>query len=211
MTPPARDAARVREAEAADGPALTALFEAASSPCFCRFWHFEGDKNAWLSRCYVETGENRSEALADLEAGHVRARGLVAEGGAGEPALVGWLKVAPAEVVPKAYAQNLYRKLPCFEGDRTGVHLVACSLVHPAHRRRGVLRDLVRGAIALAPSWGATSLEALPRRPREPVHDEELWVGHAQVFLDEGFEEVHAFEPYPVLRRVLRSRSQGPE
>ncbi len=199
----------VREAVASDAEDLASLFEAASSPCHCRFWHFEGDKNAWLSRCYVETGTNRAEAIADRVSGHVRARGLVAVGAPGEPAIVGWLKVAPAVVVTKAYEQKLYRSLPCFTGDRDGVHLVACSLVHPEHRRRGVFRDLVRGAVALAPRWGATSLEALPRRPREPVHDEELWVGHAEVFLEEGFEEVHAFDPYPVLRRALTPISPG--
>lgn len=191
----------VRASSPDDGPALAALFDAASSPCHCRYWHFEGDKNAWLSRCYVEGDANRRELLEATSRCDETARGVVAADDGG--GLVGWLKVCPAPLAAKAYDQKLYRGLPCFRGDRRGVHLLACALVHPAHRRRGVLRALVRGAIELAPGWGATSLEALPRRPREAVHDEELWVGHARVLAEEGFEEVHAFEPYPVMRLAL--------
>lgn len=203
MSEPTREATAVRVATSADAPGLAALFEAAASPCYCRYWHFEGDKNAWLARCYVEVGTNRRELEVDLERSAPEAHGLVAlqtpvTGSA--PQVVGWLKVAPAAVAAKAYDQKLYRKLPCFDGDRTGVFLLGCALVHPDVRRRGVLRALVRAAQALSPTWGARSLEVLPRRPSAPVSPEELWVGPAQLFLDEGFEEVHAFEPYPVLR-----------
>ncbi len=197
------DTHAVRVATAADHAGLVALFDACACPCFCRFWHFEGDKNEWLARCYVEVGTNRRELEVELELGAPSAHGLVALAtppAGGAPQVVGWLKVAPATAVAKAYDQKLYRKLPCFEGDRAGVFLLGCSLVHPDHRRHGVLRRMVRAAVALAPALGATSLEALPRRAKEPVSPEELWVGPAQLFLDEGFVEVHAFEPYPVLR-----------
>src|SRR5690606_20353325 len=111
----------VRVATAADLAGLAGLFEAAASPCYCRYWHFDGGKNAWLSRCYVEIGTSRRELEVDLERGAPEAQGLVAlapppEGGA--PRVVGWLKVAPAAVVRKAYEQRIYRALPCFEGDR---------------------------------------------------------------------------------------------
>ena len=55
----------------------------------------------------------------------------------------------------------------------------------------------------IAPAWGARALEAFPRRPKEPVNDEELWTGPVSAFAKSGFVEVHAFEPYPVLRRDL--------
>jgi GNAT superfamily N-acetyltransferase len=194
----------VRVPTHADAAGLVALFDACGCPCFCRFWHFEGDKNEWLARCYVEVGSNRRELEVELERTSPAAHGLVALAtppAGGAPHVVGWLKVAPAAAVEKAYQQRLYKGLPCFDGDRSGVFLLGCSLVHPDHRRRGVLRALVRAAVALAPTWGATALEALPRRAREPVSPEELWVGPAQLFLDEGFVEVHPFEPYPVVRR----------
>jgi GNAT superfamily N-acetyltransferase len=179
---------------------LAALFEAAGSPCYCRFWHFSGTNNAWLERCATAAAGNRAELEAALAAGSDEARGVVALSGGD---VVGWLKVAPAAAVKKAYDRRLYRGLPCFEGDREGVFLVGCALVHPSHRRRGVATALVAGAVRVAAGWGARALEALPRRPREPVSDEELWTGPMGAFTANGFVEVSAFDPYPVLRREL--------
>jgi GNAT superfamily N-acetyltransferase len=179
---------------------LGALFEAAGVSCYCRFWHFEGTNNAWLLQCATAAGENRAALEAGLAAGSDEARGVVARSGSG---IVGWLKVAPVVVMKKAYDRRLYKGLPCFAGDREGVFLVGCALVHPEHRRRGVATALVAGAVLLAPAWGARALEALPRRPREAVSDEELWTGPMGAYARNGFVEVHAFEPYPVLRREL--------
>ncbi len=195
---------------AAAGPehrsGLVGLFEATGSPCYCRFFHFEGTNNEWLARCAHEPGENRRELERAVDSGSDEARGIVAlarrEGG-WEPEVIGWLKVAPAAAVRKAYERRLYKGLPCFAGDRTGVFLIGCALVHPAWRRRGVARALVAGAVRVAPAWGARALEALPRRPKEPVADEELWTGPMSAFTANGFVEVHEMEPYPVLRRTL--------
>ncbi|WP_437321944.1 GNAT family N-acetyltransferase [Sorangium sp. So ce385] len=193
-------------AVAAAGPehqaGLEALFEAAGTPCYCRYYHFEGTNNEWLARCSDGQGENRREFAAALAAGSDEARGVVALA-QGATDVVGWLKVAPAAAVAKAYERRLYRGLPCFAGDRAGVFLIGCAVVHPRHRRQGVATALVAGAVELAPAWGARALEALPRRPREPVSDEELWTGPVSAFTRNGFVEVHTFEPYPVLRRTL--------
>ncbi|WP_437564702.1 GNAT family N-acetyltransferase [Sorangium sp. So ce542] len=193
-------------AVAAAGPehlaGIEALFEAAGTPCYCRYYHFEGTNNEWLARCSDGQGENRREFAAALAARTDEARGVVALA-QGATDVIGWLKVAPAAAVAKAYERRLYRGLPCFAGDRAGVFLIGCAVVHPRHRRQGVATALVAGAVELAPAWGARALEALPRRPREPVSDEELWTGPVSAFTRNGFVEVHAFEPYPVLRRTL--------
>lgn len=184
----------------ADG--LAALFHAAGSPCFCRFWHFTGTNNDWLDRCANAPGENERELREALASGSPEARGVVAiERATGT--LAGWMKVAPVPALKKAYDRRLYRNLPCFEGDRAGVFAIGCFLVHPEHRKRALSTALVRGAVEIAPSWGARTLEAFPRRPKEPVRDDELWTGPMGAFERNGFEEVHAFEPYPVLRRAL--------
>ena len=200
---------RVEAAGPQHAAGLVALFEAAGSPCYCRYWHFEGDKNAWLERCAVAPHENRAELERGLGGGADDARGVVALALDGAERVIGWLKVAPAAAVPKLYDQRLYRRLPCFQGDRAGVHVIGCALVDPTVRHRGVATALVAGAIQIAPSWGAAALEALPRRPREPVSDEELWTGPLGAYLTNGFVEVHTFDPYPVLRRDLRAPGGG--
>jgi GNAT superfamily N-acetyltransferase len=192
----------VAPASARHAAGLDALFAAASSPCHCRYHHFEGDKNAWLSRCALEPEANRAELEAALSAGSDESRGVVAIDRATEQ-VVGWLKVAPAAILRKLYGQRLYRNLPCFGGDRARIFAIGCALVHPAHRRAGVATALVEGAARFAPSWGARALEAFPRRPRERVSDEELWTGPYGAFAACGFVEVDSFEPYPVLRREL--------
>lgn len=189
------------------GPGLEALFEAAGSPCYCRYWHFTGDKNAWLERCYVHTGDNRAELAAALAARSEQARGVVASRDDG--AVVGWIKAAPAEVMGKLYDQRLYRKLPCFQGDRSGVLTIGCLLVRPDARHQGLARALVAAVVERATAWGARALEAFPRRPREAVSDEELWTGPASAFFAAGFVEVNDFAPYPVLRLELSARASS--
>jgi GNAT superfamily N-acetyltransferase len=198
------DSIHVEGAGPEHAAALVALFAACGSSCFCRFWHFTGTNNAWLDRCANAPDENRAELLTGLAAGRDDTRGVVA---LVRGATVGWLKVAPVPVVRKAYDRRLYRGLPCFAGDREGVFLVACALVHPEHRHRGVATALVAGAVRLAPAWGARTLEALPRRPHEPVNDEELWTGPVGAYAKNGFVEASDFEPYPVLRRALHPQS----
>lgn len=199
-------ALRTEAAGPAHAAGLVALFEAAGSPCYCRFWHFTGTNNAWLERTALAPHENRAELEEALAQGSDEARGVVALASIdGEARVVGWLKVAPVASVTKAYERRLYRKLPCFEGDRSGVYLIGCALVHPEHRHRGVASALVESAVHFATLWGASALEALPRRPKEPVSDEELWTGPMGAFTAHGFEIVNDFEPYPVLRRNLRS------
>jgi GNAT superfamily N-acetyltransferase len=202
-TPSAQVAVEAAGPRHAEG--LVALFEAAGSPCYCRFWHFTGTNNAWLERSALAPEESRAELLTAIAERSDEARGIVAIAtiGSEPPRVVGWLKVAPAAIMTKAYDRRLYRKLPCFDGDREGVLLIACALVHPDHRHRGVASALVGGAVQYATVCGARALEALPRRPKEPVSDEELWTGPMGAFTAHGFEIVNDFDPYPVLRLPL--------
>ena len=200
---------------------LEQLFAAAGSPCFCRFWHFNGTNNEWLDVC-ANAPQQNSEAFARaLAEGSDEARGIVA---IAENSVVGWLKVAPATVMRKAYERRFYKQLPVLQGDRTGVFLIACALVHPAYRKRGVAKALVGAAVDLAPTLGASALEALPCRPKEAVMDEALWTGPMGAYTAHGFVEVRfgakgaerdpkppmfelgGFDMYPVLRRELVPR-----
>ena len=70
-----------RKIRAADREALVGLFDACGCSCFCRYWHFDGDKNAWLERLFVVPEKNKQELEAALEAGHPSARGVVAWSG----------------------------------------------------------------------------------------------------------------------------------
>jgi len=190
---------RVVTASAEHAGPLAELFARSDVACHCRYWHFPGDTNAWLARCAHEPGASRAEMNAALESASGEMSGVVALDG---DRAVGWLKLAAATSVPKVYEQRLYRKLPCFGGDREGVLTVGCLLVDPERRKIGVARALLRGAVEHAAAIGARAIEAFPRRA-EDLRDADAWMGPFSLFAREGFEIVNDFGPYPVMRLTL--------
>jgi len=178
--------------------AFAALFEASSSSCYCRYWHFTGTKNDWLARSAMEPDASRAENEERVRLGDPAARGLLAiDGGAA----LGWMKLAPRATLPKLRAQSVYRTLDLGEGD--GVYSVGCFLVRPDARRRGVARALVAAAPDFVRAWGGRAIEAYPRRLADVLHDEEAWMGPEHLFLHAGFAPVAGEPPYVVYRRDL--------
>lgn len=185
------------EATPAHWTSLAALMAEASRGCFCRWWHFGGDDNAWQARCNLQPGENRSELEAALTTASDEARGVVALDGS---KVVGWLKLCPASGMSKLLTRRPYKRMACFGGDRSGVLVVGCMLVHPDARRNGVAGALVKGAVQVARLHGARAVEATPRRSVEPLRDEELWTGPPSVLSGAGFVVVAGPDAYPVMR-----------
>jgi GNAT superfamily N-acetyltransferase len=180
---------------------LLALFESAGSGCYCNYWHFEGDKNAWLERCYLRPEENRA-ALAARLAGQELC-GVVALAGA---SVCGWLKLSRATSVPRLYAQKPYRNLPLLGADtqpeRERVFAVGCTYVAEANRGRGIGRALLRAAIRAVRDAGGSAIEAFPRGTPdgERLRHDEVWMGPEALYLGAGFERRSDFRPYPLLR-----------
>jgi GNAT superfamily N-acetyltransferase len=180
-----------------NAPDLAELFERVESGCYCSYWHFPCDKNAWLARLAFEPQENRRELI---ERAQTPPRGVVARLTGGTA--IGWMKLEPAMQLPKIYEQRVYRGLVGLGSERAGVWTVGCFLIDTAWRRRGVARALLRRGIELARAGGAVTLEAFPRRA-EGVRDEELWTGPFELFITEGFAVSHEQTQYPVLRREV--------
>ncbi|HLV66183.1 MAG TPA: GNAT family N-acetyltransferase [Polyangiaceae bacterium] len=198
--PPAAERERELDAvRASDAEALVALFDRAGCACFCRYWHFEGDKNAWLERLAFGREAGIAELTESLRRTELAPHGVVAREGA---AIVGWMKLTRAERVEKLYAQRVYRGLPCFAGDRRDVFTIGCVLVDPEVRGTGVAHGLLACALDLARAHGARAVEAFPRRG-EHLGEAEVWMGPFPLFSAAGFEVVNDFGPYPVLRKAL--------
>jgi GNAT superfamily N-acetyltransferase len=191
---------RVERVTAAHLEGLHALFEAASSSCFCRYWHFAGTKNEWLDRSAHRPEENRAELDSAIEEQREDGEGLVAIDDDGS--LIGWMKLTRRSAVPKLRRLAVYRSLDL--GDEDAVLSIGCFLIHPAHRRTGVARALTAGAERIARARGATAIEGYPRRSSSPLYDEEAWQGPERAFLSTGFEHAGGDAPYPVYRKVLR-------
>ena len=197
---------RYVRAAAKHAQGLQLLFESAGSGCFCNYWHFEGDKNAWLEQCYLKPELNHAALLERLVGPELC--GVVAL--RDDETTCGWLKLMRAGSVPRLYEQRVYRNLPCFEaapGGREHVYAVGCCYVHETERGQGVARGLLAAAVNAARAAGATALEAFPRAAPSagdaPLRPDEIWMGPEGLFLQGGFAPVSDFRPYPVLRLQL--------
>jgi GNAT superfamily N-acetyltransferase len=189
----------VQARPAQTGP-LAELFERCGSSCFCRYWHFPGDKNAWLARCAHDPEANREEFAALLGRGNDEARGLVAVTTDG--LVIGWMKLAPAQTLTRLYASRPYRGVPKLGADRPDVVAVGCLLIDPEWRQRGVARALVNQAGRFAREFGARFVEAFPYCGERGA-PELFWTGPEQLFREAGFAEVARIGQYAVLRLTL--------
>ena len=170
------------------------LFARAECPCFCRYWHFEGDKNAWLDRCANHPDENRREASFE--------HALIA---VDDGRVVGHMKIAPRGELPKLRKLPDYRALDL--GPDEGVWSIGCMLIDPVARRRGVARLLVEAAPGFVAARGGTIIEAYPRRPVDRLRDDEAWMGPEALFLACGFRVIHEDGPYVVMRKPSSART----
>ena len=178
--------------------ALTDLFRACECPCFCRYWHFEGDKNAWLARCASAPQVNEAELRAAVVRGDEGSNGLIAFG-SGEEA-VGWLKLAPRASLPKLRGRPVYRSLDLGADD--GVLSIGCMLVHPKMRKRGVARALVTQAIETARARRMRAIEAYPHAAPN-LGEHEAWMGPHDLLVSLGFTQVAGESAYPVMRFTI--------
>ncbi len=195
------DAFAIAAARSEHLDAVVSLFRACECPCFCRYWHFEGDKNAWLERCALDAQKNEAELRAGVVRGDAGARALVAFEVSTTGPLVGWMKLAPRASLPKLRARRDLRSLDL--GEDAGIFSIGCMLVRPDVRGRGVARALVTSAIAFAKENDARAIEAYPHAAKG-LGPHEAWMGPYPLYASLGFEHVTGELPYPVMRLVLR-------
>jgi GNAT superfamily N-acetyltransferase len=192
----------VRPVAKTDAALLQALFERADVPCYCQYWQYPGDHRDWQNRCANERDEN--SRLLEQQLRESALFGFVA---IHQGQIVGWARLEEPEKMKKLYDGRLYRGLPCFSGERTNVRAIACFLVDPELRKRGVANSLLVEIMRFARQADLRALEAFPRGATD-VSDGEQWMGPLAIYQSAGFETVRDFGPYPVLRLELSHRPQ---
>ncbi|WP_392425557.1 GNAT family N-acetyltransferase [Barrientosiimonas humi] len=101
----------------------------------------------------------------------------------GEP--VGWCGIGPREHIPRLVRSKLIRPV-----DDLPVWSIICVVVRGGHRRQGVTRHLLEGAVAYAGKRGAPAVEAYPVDPPGRMDTTMAFVGTRAMFEAVGFEVV---------------------
>lgn len=157
--------------------------------CWCAFWRMKrpqyragwGARNRAFLRRLVESG---------APVGVLAYRG-------GEP--VGFCGVAP-----RSKLSRLARSRVLAPVDDVPVWSINCFVVPPVHRRSGLMRPLIDGAVAYAAQRGAPAVEAYPFDPGRKMMSGEVFTGLLPAFLDCGFAEVARRSTIrPIVRRSL--------
>jgi GNAT superfamily N-acetyltransferase len=167
----------VRPATLADWPAVEQILgRDGERGCWCQYWRLSSSD--YSRRPPAEgAGLMRRQLAADPAPGIVAYRG-------DEPA--GWLGLWPRERFARLVRSQTIPRL-----DDVPVWSVVCFLVRVGHRRQGVARALLDGAIDYARGRGAPALEAYPVDPGERRADPTLaYVGFVGMFEAAGFRVV---------------------
>jgi GNAT superfamily N-acetyltransferase len=101
----------------------------------------------------------------------------------GEP--VGWCSIGPRAEIPRLAASKLIRPV-----DEVPVWSIICVVVRSGHRRQGVIRHLLEGAVQYAASRGAPAIEAHPVDPVGRMDTTMAFVGTRSMFEQAGFRAI---------------------
>lgn len=113
---------------------------------------------------------------------------------------VGWVSLGPREQFAKL------RKSPALKPvDDAPVWSIVCLVVPSEHRRQGVARALLRGAVDYARERGVRLVEAYPVDKAETGAPDAPWFGSLAMYEELGFAEVARRRPArPVVRLQLQ-------
>lgn len=113
---------------------------------------------------------------------------------------VGWCAVGPREDFTVLSRSRILAPV-----DDTPVWSVTCFFIAREHRRRGLSVQLLRRAVSLAASQGATTVEGYPVDPRKPeVPTVFAHTGFVSTFRAAGFTEVaRRSETRPIMRLTI--------
>jgi GNAT superfamily N-acetyltransferase len=150
----------------------------------------EGPRGCWCQYWRMSSGEYSASGLGSCER-NLRA---MVEGDGPAPGLIAYDDREPAGWLglgPRASMERLTRSRSIPRVDDAPVWSIVCFKVRVGHRRKGVARALLDGAIEYARASGAPALEAYPIDPEGRRLDVAFsYVGFTPMFEAAGFETI---------------------
>ena len=170
------------------------------------------ESGAIVNRCWCQwIRKTQRQARDDGRAGNrASLRALIDDGEV--PGLIAYVEGDPVgwcSVGPKSSFGRLSRSkaLTPSAADRSpdGTWATLCFYVAPGRRGEGVVRALLRGALAYAQEMGATAYEVYPvRTSNREISNDSAYPGTDRLLADEGFREVSSAAPGRSLQIIMR-------
>jgi GNAT superfamily N-acetyltransferase len=161
--------------------------------CWCMYYRRSGKSpDLQPGESQSERSRNDLKALASLDP----PPGLIGYEG---KTPVGWISLGPREDYSKLEKSPVMKPV-----DGQAVWSIVCFVVPSEHRKQGIARAVLAGAIEYARKRGVRLLEAYPVDKAEPLAGESSWFGSKTMYDAAGFEEVARRKPArPVVRLTL--------
>ncbi|AKM10482.1 GNAT family N-acetyltransferase [Croceicoccus naphthovorans] len=154
--------------------------------CYCRFYHYDHDGGGWDR----QSGADNRAAACDMIAAQTMQGWLALDDGGA----VGWLNAARKD----AYCAFRGADVPGKAADETG--MIACFLVAPSARGKGVARALMDRALAAFRDSGLKWAEAKPSKSADTPAGN--YHGPLAMYLKAGFRQDGDFSEYQHLVRL---------
>jgi GNAT superfamily N-acetyltransferase len=164
------------------------------STCYCHY-HEVAPAIDWET---LDGPANRKAMRARIETAEME--GFLAYDGAN---VVGWLNAQPRHKLPHAFARMGVSPPPIDVPDQAAA-LIVCFVVAHTHRRRGVARALLHGALAHLAARGIALVDAFPYAATAAREgDAPHYHGPLALYESAGFTPIGTDADRVVVRKVL--------
>jgi GNAT superfamily N-acetyltransferase len=143
------------------------------SACYCYFHHYPGSVKKWMKRTKQQ---NREEAKIAVLNGIIN--GFLAYNDNGKP--IGWINADFKDGYVKTPFEEKIK--PISEGKTASI---VCMIIAPSHRKKGIARKLLKGALIELKERNIRWVEAYPRLG--DLSDAHHYHGPLSLYESEGF------------------------
>jgi len=161
--------------------------------CYCHYYQVPKSIR-WAS---LSAPQNRTAMRARIAVGEME--GFLAYDG-GE--VVGWVNAQPRHKLPHCFARlgTPPTPLPCAPFEAAAI---VCFVIAPTHRRRGIARALLRGALESFAPRGFKLVDAVPFKAGDSELAADHYHGPLPIFFDAGFGVLSEHKDLMVVRKLL--------
>lgn len=161
--------------------------------CYCHYYHVPKSIR-WAS---LPAPRNRSAMAARIEVGEMEGFLAYEDGD-----VVGWVNAQARHKLPHCFERLGVppMPLPCEPFEAA---VIVCFVIAPLHRRRGIARALLRGALESFDARGFKLVDAFPFKSGDSLLAADHYHGPLTLFLEAGFNILREKKHLTVVRKLL--------